>query len=74
MAFEIQISEETVDKLVVDVLRNTLERVRQEIHRLQDKAELKSYQQEDLAHGLSMEQHLMAVIRYFTPPSEHDQI
>ena len=74
MAFEIKISEETADKLVVDVLRNTLECVRLDIHKLQNKAELESYQQEDLAHDLSMEQHLMAVIRYFTPPSEHDLI
>lgn len=74
MAYELKISDETADKLVVDVLRNVLEGVRYDIQNLQSKSELKSYQQEDLSNDLVMEQHLMAVIRYFTPPSEHDLI
>lgn len=74
MSFDITISDDTAERLVTDVLRNTLECVRMYIKRLESLEHLEAYQMEELENNRKIESNLMEVIRFFTPPHKHGQI
>lgn len=74
MAFEITISDETAEHLVVDLLKNSLECVRAEIQRLEGMPDLSDWQQTDLQDSYKIANSLVEVIRYYTPANQHDLI
>lgn len=77
MAYVLEISESTVDRLVVDVLKHSLTCLRTDLARMLQEAPMQEWDeenQEDIQYMQDMQTHLVAVIRYFTPPSEWDQV
>lgn len=74
MAFTVDISEETADRLVVDILTNSLRYLRADIERLRSKATLLDFETEDLANFAALEQQFVGVIRYYTPPDKWSTI
>ena len=74
MAFTVEISENTADALVVDILANNLKYLRQDIVRLQSKAELMAFECEDLKDFQELEQAFKRVVKYYTAPDKWDAI
>lgn len=74
MAFTVDISEETADRLVVDILTNSLQYLRADIERLNSRATLLDFEAEDLDNFKTLESQFVGVIKYFTPPDRHDSI
>lgn len=74
MTFTVEISENTADALVVDILNNSLKYLRQDIARLQSKAELLKFESEDLTDFQELEQAFQRVVKYYTPPDKWDSI
>lgn len=74
MAFTVDISEETADRLVVNILTNSLQYLRADIDRLSSRATLLDFEAADLDNFKTLEAQFVGVIRYFTPPSEWDQV
>lgn len=74
MAYTVEISDNTADNLVVDILKNNLRYLRADIERAQSKAVLLDFEKQDLEEWKSLEQHFAAVIRYYTPPDKWDAI
>ena len=70
MAFTVEISENTADALVVDILTNNLKYLRQDILRLSSKGSLLEHEVQELTDARNMEAHMMAVIRYYLPPDK----
>jgi hypothetical protein len=74
MAFTVDISEQTADALVVDILTNSLKYLRQDIARLERKAELLKFESEDLEDFRELELAFQKVVKYYTPPDKWDSI
>lgn len=74
MTFTVEISENTADALVVDILTNSLKYLRQDIDRLASKAELLKFESEDLTDFQELEQAFQRVVKYYTPPDKWDSI
>lgn len=74
MEFTLKLSDQAAHALTVDVLRDSLECVRHEIALLRDRTDLRTHELQDLQNARQIEQHLVQVIAYFTPASEHDAI
>lgn len=74
MAFTVEISEQTADLLVVDILRNNLEYVRRDIARLESKAELMTFEQADLDNFRDLEVSFVKIVKYYLPPDKWDTI
>jgi hypothetical protein len=74
MEFTLKLSDHAAHALCVDVLRDSLLTVRQEITQLQDHTDLRAHELQDLQNARQIEQHLVQVIAYFTPASEHANI
>lgn len=74
MAFTVDISEQTADALVVDIMKNNLMYLRRDIARLESKAELMAFEAEDLKDFRELEQAFLRVVKYYTPPDKWDSI
>ncbi len=74
MPFTVEISEQTADHLVVDILRNNLEYLRRDIVRLESKAELMQFEQEDLINFRDLEVSFRKIIQYYLPPDKWDTV
>jgi len=70
MPFTVEISEQTADLLVVDILRNNLNYVRTDIARLESKAELMTFEQADLDNFRELEESFVKIIKYYLPPDK----
>ena len=66
MKFEIELTDETADALIVAVLRDQLDTVRCSMPDL--------YMEEDIEYNEEMEQHLIAVLKHNLPHDEWDTI
>lgn len=74
MEFQLKLSDDAAHALTVDVLRDSLECVRREIAQLSVCTDLRPHELQDLHNARQIEQHLVQVIAYFTPASEHAHI
>ena len=77
MAYVLEISDSTADQLVVEVLKHSLECLRTDLARMLQVAPKQEWdvdEQRDIQEMQDMESSLVKVIRYYTPPSEWDQV
>lgn len=74
---QLEISSETADALAIDVLRNSLWGIREDITSLkvkQSTTPLAPYEAQDLAQFLVWQDHFEQVLRYFLPHDEWGSI
>jgi hypothetical protein len=74
MAYTVEISDNTADNLVVDILKNNLRYLRADIERVSSKGTLLDFEKEDLENFRVLEQQFVGVIRYYTTPDKWDAI
>lgn len=70
---KLEISAETADLMVVDILRDTYSGIVDAIKELKAKDILEHYEEEDLQYNTMMEYHLEKVLRHFSVQSEHEK-
>ena len=70
MTFNLQISQQTADCISNDLLRSSLQMLREDIHSIESKTQLEPYETEDLANWKQLEQAFMTVIKYYTTEDE----
>jgi hypothetical protein len=74
MQFQLKLSDDAAHALAVDVLRYSLDIVRQQIAQLSERTDLSTYELQDLHAAWQIGQNLVQVIAHLTPESEHAHI
>jgi hypothetical protein len=68
--FSIEITHGTATNLIIDILRDDIKCLRQDIKNYENRANLESWEQEDLSSWREYEAAMVKVLHYYLPPSE----
>jgi hypothetical protein len=68
--FSIEITHSSATNLLIDILRDDIQCLRQDIANHENRNKLESWEQEDLASWREYEAAMVKVLNYYLPPSE----
>lgn len=68
---KIELSPETADALLVDILRNTYRGILDDYNILARRSNLTTYEQEDMAYNLELLDPILRVLEHFSTSTDH---